>query len=102
PLGLINTLSKKYNDFAILQIDAHADLRDAYEGFEFSHASIMFNALKNNAVSKLVQVGIRDICPAEIEVIKNAKGRIATFFDWDLKAEQHSGKSWKQQCEEII
>jgi agmatinase len=102
PLGLLRALSKKFKDFGILQIDAHADLRDAYEGFEYSHASIMFNALKNEQISKLVQVGIRDICPAEIELIQNSKGRIATFFDWNLKAEQHSGKTWKQQCDEII
>ena len=102
PLGLLRALSKKYKDFGILQIDAHADLRDAYEGFEFSHASIMFNALKNKQISKLVQVGVRDICPAEIELIQSSKGRIATFFDWNLKAEQYSGKTWKQQCDEII
>jgi len=102
PLGLIAALAKKYADFGVLQIDAHADLRDAYEGFEFSHASIMFNALKNEQISKLVQVGIRDVCPAEIDVIKDADGRVATFFDWNLKAEKYSGKTWKQQCEEII
>ena len=42
PLGLLQELSKRTN-FGILHFDAHADLRDAYEGFEFSHASIMFN-----------------------------------------------------------
>ena len=62
PLGLMQALAEKNESFAILQIDAHADLRDAYEGFEFSHASIMFNALKIPQVSQLVQVGIRDYC----------------------------------------
>tara|TARA_R110001592_G_scaffold99522_3_gene283534 strand:- start:6526 stop:7530 length:1005 start_codon:yes stop_codon:yes gene_type:complete len=102
PLGLINALSKKYESFGILQIDAHADLRDAYEGFTYSHASIMFNALKNTKISKLVQVGIRDICPAEIQLINNSKNRIKTFFDWDIKAAQYSGKTWEKQCKEII
>ncbi len=102
PLGLIKALAKKYPDFGILQIDAHADLRAAYEGFEYSHASIMFNALKTQEVSKLVQVGIRDICPAEIEIIESSKGRIRTFFDWDIKAESYKGKTWEQQCNEII
>ena len=46
PLGYMQALAQKYDSFGILQIDAHADLRQAYEGFEFSHASIMFNALK--------------------------------------------------------
>lgn len=102
PLGLINALSKKHDSFGILQIDAHADLREAYEGFVYSHASIMFNALKNNKVSKLVQVGIRDICPSEIELINNSENRIKTFFDWDIKNAQYEGKTWEQQCKEII
>jgi agmatinase len=102
PLGLINALSKKYESFGILQIDAHADLREAYEGFTYSHASIMFNALKNAKISKLVQVGIRDICPAEIDIINNSNNRIKTFFDWDIKSAQYLGKTWEQQCKEII
>lgn len=102
PLGYMHALAERHDDFAILQIDAHADLRDAYEGFEFSHASIMFNALKIPQVSKLVQVGIRDYCEAENDIINNSNGRIATFFDRDLKAARFDGKTWKQQCEEII
>ena len=47
PLGLIEALCEKHDSFGILHIDAHADLRDSYEGFEFSHASIMFNVLKH-------------------------------------------------------
>lgn len=102
PLGLINALAEKYDDFGILQIDAHADLRDAYEDFTNSHASIMFNALKQTQISKLIQVGVRDICQDEVDLIKNSKNRIKTFFDWDLKAEQYQGKTWQQQCDEIV
>lgn len=102
PMGLINALGKKHQSFGILQVDAHADLRDAYEGFEYSHASIMFNTVKNNSVSKLVQVGIRDICPAEIEVIEKSNGKIKTFFDWDIKQQQYTGKSWEKICDDII
>lgn len=102
PLGLIQALAKKHPSFAILQIDAHADLRDAYEGFTYSHASIMYNALKTNAVKKLVQVGIRDYCEAEANMIKNSNGRIATFFDRDIKSKLYEGKSWKDICKEVI
>lgn len=102
PLGLIQALAKKYQSFGILQIDAHADLREAYEGFEYSHASIMFNALKTPQITKLVQVGIRDICPAEIDLINNSQGRIKTFFDWDIKQQQYLGKSWEKICDDII
>ena len=102
PLGLMQALAEKNNSFAILQIDAHADLRDAYEGFEFSHASIMFNALKIPQVSKLVQVGIRDYCQDEFELIKNSNGRIETFFDRDIKHKQLDGVTWTTICNEII
>lgn len=101
-LGLINALAEKYDDFGILQIDAHADLRDAYEDFTNSHASIMFNALKQAQINKLVQVGVRDICQDEVDFIKDSNNRIKTFFDWDLKTEQYNGKTWQQHCEEII
>jgi agmatinase len=101
PLGLMQALAEKHESFAILQIDAHADLRDAYEGFEFSHASIMFNALKIPQVSKLVQAGIRDYCEDEKNIIDTSE-RVHTFFDRDLKAQAYEGKSWKTQCDEII
>jgi agmatinase len=45
-LGLFRAVGHKYGDFGILQIDAHCDLRKAYHGFTYSHASIMFNALQ--------------------------------------------------------
>jgi agmatinase len=102
PLGLIQALAEKHNSFAILQIDAHADLRDAYEGFEFSHASIMFNALKIPQVAKLVQLGIRDYCEAEYDLIKNSDGRIVTFFDRDIKHKQYEGTTWSTICNDII
>lgn len=102
PLGLMQALAEKHGNFAILQIDAHADLRDAYEGFEFSHASIMFNALKIPQVSKLVQVGIRDYCQAEYELIQNSNGRVNTFFDRDIKHRQFEGEAWAKICADII
>lgn len=102
PLGLMQALSTCYDGYSILQIDAHADLRVAYEGFEFSHASIMDNALKLPQIERLVQVGIRDICSAEVDRIENSKGRIVTFYDWELKKHQFSGQSWHKTCEQII
>ena len=102
PLGLIDALTHSYQSFGILQLDAHADLRNAYEDFEQSHASIFFNALKFPQVSKLVQVGIRDVAESEVQLIAASNGRVKTFFDWDLKSQQYAGKTWGQQVEEII
>jgi agmatinase len=102
PLGFIHALSERHASFGILQIDAHCDLRDAYEGFQYSHASVMFNALKSPQVERLVQVGIRDYCQQEVELITNSNGRIVTFFDEILANERYEGKTWKEQCTEIV
>ncbi len=102
PLGFIEALADQYERFGILQIDAHADLRKAYEGFTYSHASIMYNALKLPAVNRLVQVGIRDFCEEEMNVMERSMGRIKTFFDDDLKEQLFCGKTWNVQCQEII
>lgn len=103
PLGLMEAINDQGEEFGILQIDAHADLRIAYEGFEQSHASIMYNALKScENLKRLVQVGIRDISPLEVDMIQESKGRIKTFFDWKLKEQQSEGKTWQNLVNEII
>jgi agmatinase len=101
-LGFIRALAERHDDFGILQIDAHADLRKAYEGFTYSHASAMFNALKTPGVERLVQVGIRDYCEEELNVIQNAGGRVKTFFDQDIKRSLYAGKTWDHICDLII
>jgi agmatinase len=101
-LGLIRALADQHEHFGILQIDAHADLRKAYEGFTYSHASIMYNALKLSSVERLVQVGIRDYCDEELNLIGKSGGRVKTFFDQDIKSSLYSGKTWDSICEQII
>lgn len=103
PLGYIQALADVHSDFGILQIDAHADLREAYEGFTYSHASIMYNVMKEvPQVSKLVQVGIRDYCDEEIMMIRQNPDRITTYFDKDIKEQQYEGGTWKQICQNIV
>lgn len=103
PLGFFKAIGEKHGDFGILQIDAHFDLREAYEGFTYSHASIMYNALKEiPAIKKLVQAGIRDYGSDEYEEMRNSNGRIVTFFDKDMRNRQYEGASWKSIAEEIV
>lgn len=66
PLGAFRAATRKYPELGILHVDAHADLRVAYEGFTHSHASIFHNALELD-VGCLAQVGIRDFCHEEAE-----------------------------------
>ena len=102
PLGYIQALASKHKQFGILQIDAHADLREAYENFTYSHASIMYNVLKEvPEVSKLVQLGIRDYCDEELDIIQNDE-RVTTFFDKEVKERMYEGDTWKQIVDDVI
>ncbi|MFN5848518.1 MAG: agmatinase family protein [Chitinophagales bacterium] len=102
PLGYLKALGDKYKDFGILQIDAHCDLREAYEGFTYSHASIMYNALKLDYVKSLTQVGIRDFCEDEKDFAKKSKKKVNIFFDRDMSYQMIEGKTWKSICDEIV
>lgn len=102
-LGYLKALAEKHNDFGVLQIDAHCDLRKAYEGFNYSHASIMYNALEEvPQLSRLVQVGVRDYGGDEWDYIQNSNYRVITYFDREIKHRQFEGDSWRHIAEEII
>ncbi len=103
PLGYFKAIAEKEGDFGILQIDAHCDLRAAYEGFKYSHASVMFNALEEiSALKKLVQVGVRDFCEEELDYINNSNSRVVTFFDKNIKERQFEGQGWMQIANEMV
>lgn len=102
PLGYFQALASSHENFGILHIDAHADLREAYEGFEYSHASIMFNALKIPQISKLVQVGLRDISHDEVQIINQSNNRIVAYYDPAIKQELYSGTTWIDLCRRMI
>ncbi|MDR1552049.1 MAG: agmatinase family protein [Prevotellaceae bacterium] len=103
PFGLIKLLSEKYDNLGILHIDAHADLRRAYEGFEYSHASIMYNVItKCKNVSKLVQVGIRDFCNDEANLIAS-NDKISAYTDFYISEQLFGGEqTWKSICNSIV
>jgi len=103
PFGAIQAYAERYPGMGILHLDAHADLREAYEGFVWSHASIFFNVMTRIAsVGKLVQVGVRDLGSAENEMIRTSMGRITTFFDADLAARKEGGETWGSLADEIV
>ncbi len=102
PYGFVKALTEEHGKFAVLQIDAHADLRQAYEGFTHSHASIMYNLVTDLPDVNLVQFGIRDYCDEEVQFMAAHLDRIRTFFDRDIKRGQYEGKTWQQICAELI
>ena len=103
PLGAIRAVSELHKgDFGVLHIDAHADLRKAYQGFKQSHASIMYNVMTDSKKpKKLVQVGIRDFCEEEYD-FSNEREDIKTFYDIELKRRLLKGETWEQVCQDII
>jgi agmatinase len=103
PLGFFKAIGEKHGDFGILQIDAHCDLRQGYEGFVYSHASVMYNALNEiPELKKLVQVGIRDYSEGEWEYIQANGERIKTYFDRDIRWRQYEGETFRSIVDEII
>lgn len=106
PFGLIAELAERHPGMGILQIDAHADLRDSFEGFAWSHASIFHNVMTRlPRVGRLVQVGIRDFGAREADFVAASKGRVRCFYDQHLRDRQFKGGArgtWSAICRDIV
>lgn len=101
PYGLIKALKEEYEQLSILHIDAHMDLRKAYQGYQHSHASIMYNVMTDLKPTSLVQMGIRDFCPEEKEMADSHKD-IHTFYDSQVAVSLASSETWNQICDQAI
>ena len=107
PLGAIKAICEKHStngksEVGILHIDAHSDTRKAYQGFEQSHASIMYNVMQlPTRPQKLVQVGIRDFCEEEYNYVTE-HADIKTFFDIGIKQRLLKGETWASVAADII
>ncbi|MDJ0840129.1 MAG: agmatinase family protein [Acidobacteriota bacterium] len=102
PLGHMKACLEKEPGSGVLHLDAHHDLRNAYEGFTYSHASIMYNLLTETPeLGLLVSVGIRDYCEDEA-IFARRNPKVTTFYDRDLKRDLARGVNWAACCEKII
>lgn len=101
PFGLIKSLSEKYNgNFSIVHIDAHFDFRSAYQGFEFSHASIMHNVkTKLKKSPNIFQLGIRDFCESEY---KFALKKSTFLLDQEMHSKLLNGKTYHDCLDELF
>lgn len=104
PLGAIRACAEHFKGgIGILHIDAHMDFRKAYEGFKFSHASIMYNVLTMvPGVRQLVQVGIRDFGEGEMDFGIEQGKRVRTFYDEQWSEAMLDGTSFGDLCKEAI
>ncbi len=102
PFGLIKAVAEKEGGIGILHLDAHCDLREAYEGFEYSHASIMYNVLRQiPQVDKIVQVGVREFSAGECALAQESP-RVEMFDDFTLSGRRFAGEPWGRICDDIV
>jgi agmatinase len=100
--GAIQAAAERHKGMGILHIDAHADLREAYEGFVWSHASIMYNVHeKIENLGHIVQVAIRDFGVAEARRIEQWSD-LTAFTDHELAWEIAGGMPWMQVAARIV
>lgn len=92
-LGAIRAAAARHPELGILQVDAHADLRVAYEGFTWSHASVMHNALAAAPTITLAQIGVRDLGAAEHARIQD-DARINCLLDATIADALAAGRTW--------
>lgn len=108
PLGFYQSLAKQHKSFWILHIDAHCDLREedgkpGYEGFTYSHASIMANAIACiPQIEKIHQVWIRDCSEDEVLFVANSAGKVKIFSNDALSREAFFWTSWEATCKKIV
>lgn len=109
PLGAIRACAEHaakasgQGGLGILHIDAHMDLRDAYEGFKYSHASIMFNVLQGvSQVTRLVQVGIRDFGEGEMDFGIEQGQRVHTSYDDQWAEDIANGTSFTDLAKRAV
>ncbi len=102
-LGAIEAAAAAVPSLGVVQIDAHMDFRDAFEGHRYSHASVMRNVIERcPTVTRLVQIGVRDFCDEEIAFARGSSGRASAVFDADLWDAADSGRSVSAFFDEIL
>jgi agmatinase len=103
PYGLIKALAEHHKEgFGILHFDAHHDFRVAYEGFEHSHASIMYNVTKSFPAVSIVQVGIRDYSAEESAYAKKLGNRCEVYYNNQIFRRKALGDSWQKITADMI
>lgn len=83
--GLVQALG---GPLTIVQLDAHCDLRDNYEGSPYSHACIARRLLEDEGIEQVLQLGIRSLCPEEIAFARANPERVRIWFSEDVHANQ--------------
>ena len=79
-LGMVRELAKKYHNLSVLQLDAHADLRDSYQGTPYNHACV---GRRISEICPLVQAGVRSMSKGEGDYLRSAQ--VVNISDYEIK-----------------
>jgi agmatinase len=102
-LGSIVAHARRHSGLGLLHVDAHADLRVAFEGFTYSHASVIYNVAERCPdVARIVQVGLRDLSEEEHAYAAASRGRIVQHHDAELARARFEGEPWSAQVRRIL
>lgn len=101
-LGGLQAVAERHPGVGVLHVDAHYDLRLAFEGLRYSHASVMRNALDTlPGIGRVVHVGVRDFSEDEREYAEECE-RSTSFFDAELRDRSHAGEPWADVVADIV
>lgn len=102
-LGSLAAHARRYPGMGVLHVDAHADLRVAFEGFTYSHASVLYNAAERlPGITRLVQVGLRDLSEEEHAYAAASGGRVVQHHDAALARTRFEGETFAVQARRIV
>lgn len=102
-LGSLAAHARRHPGMGVLHVDAHADLRVAYEGFTYSHASVIYNAAERlPEIARIVQVGVRDLSEEEHAYAAASGSRILQHHDADLARARLEGETWAAQVKRLL
>lgn len=103
PFAAMVEAGRRHPGLGVLHVDAHMDLRVAYEGFRWSHASVMDNVLREgHGIERLVQVGIRDFCDQEMSAAAASAGRVVVHYDLDWRRRLAGGTPLREILDEVV
>lgn len=103
PFGAFEAAAERHPGLGILHFDAHLDLREAYEGFRWSHASILRNVVERvGGVARVLHVGIRDLSEDELGYARRHSARHAVLLDTEWAAARVEGRNLRDLVREQL
>ena len=100
--SIIKAMGYKYEQLGVIHIGSKCDMHEAYQGFDFSHASTMYNVMRDvPQIEQMAFVGVQEFSPIEWERATNDK-RVKLFTAQEIWTQQFEGKTWSEQVTEIV